>query len=327
MRALVSSLLLVPLVGSQAKDPALVRISEVQALAQGESQAAGSRSLVVYDVADVLARNAGEPEAADAVGYAASIAQRGATLADLARAFLEPAFDRERDRVEATATGTVIAQLTPAGHAWLAKFLELQRANDCLIDSQFQLLTGPNGAFDALVPKDAGFARISAADAAEFVAKAQAGESCEVVLAPRLVTFNRQKGTLSVLDQVSYVKDWTIELVEPGHRAIAEPNVDVVQSGLVLELRGVVLDPTGIGAQIELTQASVEQPIPTRKIRLPIAGSTEVEIGLPQVQRVGLRANVALEPGSVAILRAPFQEDGREAVVLLQLTRVDAQKR
>lgn len=327
MRALVPSLVLVPFFVWQVNDPATIRRSEIQALAQGEAQAAGLRTLVVYNIGDVIALSPAEPLDAKDVGFDQSVARRGGIIADLARAFLEPAFDGERDRVEATPNGTLTAQLTPEGHAWLAKFLEVQRTSEALIDSQFQLLTGPNGAFDALVPKDVAFAIVDAAAAADLVAKATAGDGYDVVLAPRLVTFNRQKGNISALDQTSYVKDWTIELVEPGHRAVAEPNVDIVQSGLVLDLRGVVIDATHVGAQLELTQASVERPIPTRKIRLPVAGSTEVEIGLPQVQRVNLRANVALEPGSVAVLRAPFQEAGREAVVLLKLVRTDAQKR
>ena len=63
-------------------------------------------------------------------------------------------------------------------------------------------------------------------------------ERVELVTSPRITVYNSARGNLSVLNQVAYVQDFNVEIAQGA--SIADPIVNVVQDGVVLDVRPVV---------------------------------------------------------------------------------------
>ena len=59
-----------------------------------------------------------------------------------------------------------------------------------------------------------------------------------VLTAPRLTIYNNQRANLTLTNQVAYVKDYDVEVAQTAF--IADPLVDIVQDGLVLDVRPTV---------------------------------------------------------------------------------------
>lgn len=291
------------------------------------------RSQRVLDVRDILAEGAAARDftspltvdRADGRVVRSELEEEAAGLQELVERFIEPTLERDRDRVEVTSGGSLVATLTADRHAWLDRFLDEQRRTPGMADIQFQFVAGPRGAFDELVVSANARGEISKQQADLLTTRGRAGGMFEIVHSPRMVVLPRQKASMSVLDEVAYVKDWTIEVVEPGHQTIAAPQVDVAQDGIAVDLRAVALADGRVGAYLEIAQAELERPIATTKVRLPMDPPREVEIARPAVTTMRLRVPLALPRGSTAILRAPLQEQDRDTVVLVRLDWVEGQ--
>jgi type II secretory pathway component GspD/PulD (secretin) len=102
-----------------------------------------------------------------------------------------------------------------------------------------------------------------------------------LVNAPRLTIYNRQRANLSIVNQVSYVKDYDVEVAQTAF--IADPLVDVVQDGLTLDVKPTVsYDRKYVQLELQPTVATLLRPIRTFETNL--SGLTvPVIIELPEV--------------------------------------------
>ncbi len=102
-----------------------------------------------------------------------------------------------------------------------------------------------------------------------------------LVNAPRLTIYNRQRANLSIVNQVSYVKDYDVEVAQTAF--IADPLVDVVQDGLTLDVRPVVsYDRKYVTLELQPTVATLIRPI--RTFESSLSGlTTPVVIELPEI--------------------------------------------
>ncbi len=133
-----------------------------------------------------------------------------------------------------------------------------------------------------------------------------------------LTVLNNQRGHVAVINQTSYVRDFDIEVAQAAF--IADPKVDVIQDGIVLDVKPTVnYDRRSITLELHPTVAELIRPIPTFSTSL--AGTTQpVTIQLPTLQ-VRSFATVATVPdgGSVLIggLREVFTMERRAEVPVL----------
>ncbi|MHC5062677.1 MAG: type II secretion system protein GspD [Planctomycetota bacterium] len=133
-----------------------------------------------------------------------------------------------------------------------------------------------------------------------------------------LTVLNNQRGHVAVINQTSYVRDFDIEVAQAAF--IADPKVDVIQDGIVLDVKPTVnYDRRSITLELHPTVAELIRPIPTFSTSL--AGTTQpVTIQLPTLQ-VRSFATVATVPdgGSVLIggLREVFTTERRAEVPVL----------
>ncbi len=103
-----------------------------------------------------------------------------------------------------------------------------------------------------------------------------------VLTAPRLTIYNNQRANLTLTNQIAYVKDYDVEVAQTAF--IADPLVDIVQDGLVLDVRPTVShDRKYVTLELRPTVAILSRPIQT--FVTPLAGlTTNVIIELPELE-------------------------------------------
>ncbi len=123
------------------------------------------------------------------------------------------------------------------------------------------------------------------------LAEKKAGET---VAAPKILTLNGQKAHVSIANQLSYIKDFKVEIVQGA--AIVDPVIDVLSEGLFLELYGLV-DPETQDLLVEgkLVLSAIERPI--RDVETEVHGK-KLSFQLPTVSTSTWRADdLRLGPG------------------------------
>jgi hypothetical protein len=243
-------------------------------------------------------------------------------LADVLKLHMLPKFVAGHNTLTLLDNGHLVLSASPEQHGWVADFLAFQRQPQGFLQIEARMITVPQGTMAGLGVE--GSAQIFE-EFAEFeallqrVSALQAG--VEVVTAPKILTRPLQEATASILNQVSYVSDYKLEVVEPGNVEIADPVIDVIQEGVVFRVRGVPLSPGIYGVEVDLTQSTLQRPIPTFETVIG-AGRHEVSISLPQVTKRGVRTHLTLADGAAAVFVSPDDADDRDLVVTFRLTNV-----
>jgi hypothetical protein len=128
---------------------------------------------------------------------------------------------------------------------------------------------------------------------AELAAKQRTQKSMH---APTVKVYANQTAKLATSEQISYIKDYQIEVV--GGQKIADPVLGVVEDGFEMEFTP-IRDPDG-GALIVAGSIGfnhVVRPIPEHRVKI---GDTEVTVQLPSVRSNRWSGEVKLEPGKDA---------------------------
>jgi hypothetical protein len=114
-----------------------------------------------------------------------------------------------------------------------------------------------------------------------------------LIHSPVVKVFANHTAKLSVVEQVSYVKDYKVEVL-PGGK-IADPLLAVIDEGFELELTP-IYDPDGgaliVGGRIGFSRLA--RPIPEHRLKI---GDAEVTVQLPSVRSNRWSGEIRLEPG------------------------------
>ena len=127
-----------------------------------------------------------------------------------------------------------------------------------------------------------GFTYLDDAELSVIFTAVEKSAFANVLTAPRLTIYNNQRANLTLVNQVSYVKDYDVEVAQTAF--IADPLVDIVQDGLVLDVRPTVShDRRYVTLEVRPTVAILSRPIQT--FVTPLAGlTTNVIIELPEIE-------------------------------------------
>ncbi len=127
----------------------------------------------------------------------------------------------------------------------------------------------------------------------------QKSERSNIVYAPKITVYNTQRANLSVLNQVSYIKDFDPEIAQAA--IIADPIIDVIEDGVVLDVRPVVSsDRRYVTLELRPTVAALVRPIPTFTTGLGIGAAVSIQLPELEVQRV--RTTVTVPDGGTLLL-------------------------
>lgn len=140
----------------------------------------------------------------------------------------------------------------------------------------------------------------------------------EVVNSQILSIVNNGRGHVAVINQTSYVRDFDVEVAQAAF--IADPKVDVIQDGLVLDVLPIILnDRKYILLNLTPTVAELQRPIPT--FTTSLAGSTlPVTIQLPDLTVTQFATTVKVPDGGTVLLgglRQVLTKERRAEIPLL----------
>ncbi|MHC4851412.1 MAG: hypothetical protein ACYTF5_05295, partial [Planctomycetota bacterium] len=96
-------------------------------------------------------------------------------------------------------------------------------------------------------------------------------EKAQIVNAQTVTVLNNNHANVAVINQTSYVRDFDVEVAQAAF--IADPKVDVIHDGVVLDVRPVIThDRRHVLLVLQPTVAKLQRPIPT--FTTSLAGST-----------------------------------------------------
>ncbi len=120
-----------------------------------------------------------------------------------------------------------------------------------------------------------------------------------IVDSPSLTVFNGQRASLNVINHFSYVKDFDVEIAQAA--VIAQPIVDVIQEGVVLDVRPVVSsDKRFITMELRPTVANLDRPLDTFTTSLAIGSDVTIELPTLRIQRA--RTTVTMPDGATLLI-------------------------
>lgn len=124
-------------------------------------------------------------------------------------------------------------------------------------------------------------------------------ERTNTVTAPRLLMHNTQRAHLMVLNEVSYVKDFDVEIAQAS--TIADPVIDKIREGVILDVRPIVShDRRYITLELRPTVATLIKPIRTFTTQLGVGAA--VTFQLPELQKQAVNTTVVIPDGGTLLL-------------------------
>jgi len=124
-------------------------------------------------------------------------------------------------------------------------------------------------------------------------------ERINMATAPRITVYNTERANVTVLNQVSYIKDFDAEIAQAA--AIVEPVVDVIQDGVVMDVRPIVSsDRRYITMDLRPTVAVLTRPIP--QFTASVATGTPVTLELPRLEVQRVRTTVTIPDNATVLL-------------------------
>lgn len=124
-------------------------------------------------------------------------------------------------------------------------------------------------------------------------------ERNQSLTAPRLLVANNERASISVINEVSYVKDFDVEIAQAA--VIADPIIDIVRDGVILDVKPVVsADRKFVTLELRPTVSVLERPIPTFATTLGSGPPVAIEVPVLSIQRV--RTTVTMPDNATLLL-------------------------
>jgi len=124
--------------------------------------------------------------------------------------------------------------------------------------------------------------------------------SARVLQAPILTVYNTQRANITLVNQVSFIQDFDVEVAQTAF--IADPIVSIIQDGLTLDVRPTIsYDRKYITLELQPTIATLLRPIPTFQTSLG-ALTTPVTLQLPETNIQKSQTTVRVPDGGSIVI-------------------------
>lgn len=277
----------------------------------------GSSRLVIFDVADLIAAQDFTLNPGEETRRKSALDQLIAVIMDK----LPPAAREDLVRLSGRPSGTLFAEGGPKSLEFIETFLDTQRRERAPLSVSMRLIEAPRSLLQGLGVEGSSKVFEDPKELDELLAKLVEAPGVDVIQAPRVAFKPLTSASISALNQVAYVSNYELQIVEPGHAAILDPVIDVVQEGVSVELQGVPMPGGVVEFKIDVESTELERPIPTRRVRIG-AYDHEVEISEPELAEVTIHAQLSLFPGSAALIASAAPDEERDFIVLVHFERL-----
>lgn len=131
-----------------------------------------------------------------------------------------------------------------------------------------------------------------------------------VVVAPKITVYNHERANVTVLNQVSYIQDFDVEIAQAAQ--IGDPIVQTLRDGVILDVTPIVsADRKYVTLELRPTVALLQRPI--RTFPTTLGNGPPVIIQLPELQIQRVRTTVTMPDGGILLLGGlKFFEEERQ---------------
>jgi type II secretory pathway component GspD/PulD (secretin) len=120
-----------------------------------------------------------------------------------------------------------------------------------------------------------------------------------IVTAPKLTVYNHSRANITVLNQVSYIQDFDVEIAQAAQ--IGDPIVQTLRDGVILDVTPIVsADRKYVTLELRPTVALLKRPIQT--FTTTLANGPPVTIQLPEINIQRVRTTVTMPDGGILLL-------------------------
>lgn len=293
-------------------------------LAQAKPAPGDSRTAKLYDVGD-LVHEIGAPQNAEpnppkfgipgAEGHVDNAVGIDA-IAQLLRAFAKPKL-RSNEEINSVGERWIVALGRAEQHAWIDRFLATARGDETeVVTIDCRCLTVPEITYlrqirPALLVRaenpnlDTTYLTevLAAGEGTKlFLSELEKNKDVTLIAAQKLDVMPLHIAHMAKINQTAYVRDFEIEVAKDAF--IADPIVDVVQDGILMQAAVSPLENGRLGLSLDAIVTDLQKPIPTFKTTL--AGTThEVTIQLPSLKSTQLEAAVELTADEIVVMALP----------------------
>lgn len=185
---------------------------------------------------------------------------------------------------------------------------------DNLIAVEARILRVSLDAARALGLHDVGAFSLDAQDAGTPIAELRARRDGSIVTAPRLTIYERQTGTISVLNEVSYISGF--QITENESARVVDPVIEIVRDGIKLQVKAARAGET-IHLSLDLAVVELIRPIATHNVEV---FNQRLMVQTPQVYRQSIQCTGEVKPGRTLALSGMTSREGEALLVLLNVT-------
>jgi type II secretory pathway component GspD/PulD (secretin) len=120
-----------------------------------------------------------------------------------------------------------------------------------------------------------------------------------IVVAPKITVYNHERANVTVLNQVSYIQDFDVEIAQAAQ--IGDPIVQTLRDGVILDVTPIVsADRKFVTLELRPTIATLQRPIQTFSTTL--GNGPPVIIQLPELRIQRVRTTVTMPDGGILLL-------------------------
>jgi hypothetical protein len=246
--------------------------------------------------------DAGQPPEAESLRAAA----------DLLRRFVEPALDPSHDLVPIGRHSLALLADEPRLQALQRLFDAAKQRRRDVITIDVSLHKMPAETFaphvlGRLTQRDGDLEQVFEAvldeSAVAGFSAVLARPEVETLTAPRVAVAPLHLASLHTVEEITFVRDFTVTREQPGDRLVARPVVDTTWDGVKSDFVATFLPNGSVGLACTVHLRQVERPIPEAKVQV-VKDRLEGTIQMPRATGVKLTSVAELPVGSALVLAA-----------------------
>ncbi len=274
---------------------------------------------VQYDVADLFLLDNG------AFGLTKDAqAQRTQDLVDVLLSVMNKR-KRGLKSIKAKPGGLIEVTGAPASHEYTRDFLEAQRSSPAQLRLKLFLIELPAGHLTKFGIERASATLNTEKELNNLLREFRKSADVQLVTAPQVEVRPRDRAEIATLNQVSYVADYVLRIVEPGSVEILDPVIEVIEEGMKIDVRAVPVPGGVVQFDVAVDFSKLQRPIPTTKTRIRSGEGKQVEISLPEVDHIKLDSVITLPMGSAALISSAAPAEGKDFAVILHFAKERSQ--
>lgn len=207
------------------------------------------------------------------------------------------------------------------------KYRQPEKQKDTVITAELRMIDVPLKGVAAFLGEQRPTAKRRAVQLSDAQAKAllqavDKNKDVTLVHAPRLTVYDGQQANVSVLNEISYLQDFDVEVAKDGTRA-ADPVVQTIQEGTVIDFKpSIAGGGKSIGLQFKGTFAAVTRPIPELEKELPGGAGKKVKVQIPELRVQRFKTTVYVPDGGWVLIGGGIQLEPKKGATVERVTLV-----